>query len=85
MPDVAVVEEFAPCAFQININSVYGCPVDCPVSSAGLVCGDKGVCVLGDDGQARCLCESGLNGADCTGSLEPAVAAAESSLVPISP
>eukprot|EP01034_Spumella_vulgaris_P021474 gene21474-27509_t len=46
--------------------SVYGCPLECPVSNRQL-CGGQGHCAFDEDKvAARCFCNNGYTGNDCT-------------------
>ena len=59
------VKEGTGCAYEVTMNSVYGCPLECPRVD-GMVCANKGICaydgledgftVDGGKGEARCLC-----------------------------
>mmetsp|Transcript_411 Transcript_411/g.471 ORF Transcript_411/g.471 Transcript_411/m.471 type:complete len:119 (+) Transcript_411:134-490(+) len=45
--------------------SVYGCPLECPVSNRRL-CGGNGHCAYDPDkSAARCFCNKGYSGSDC--------------------
>ncbi|KAH8054981.1 hypothetical protein JL722_8397 [Aureococcus anophagefferens] len=72
IPSVEEVVEKRGCEYALTLNSMYGCPTECPVSG-GSVCGNRGVCaydgvesgytVTGDVGAARCLCKAPYAGA----------------------
>ena len=74
VPRVEEVVEKRGCEYALTLNSMYGCPTECPVSG-GSVCGNRGVCaydgvesgytVTGDVGAARCLCKAPYAGAAC--------------------
>ena len=74
IPRVEEVVEKRGCEYALTLNSMYGCPTECPVSG-GSVCGNRGVCaydgvesgytVTGDVGAARCLCKAPYAGAAC--------------------
>jgi hypothetical protein len=52
--------ELAPCEYTISMPSVYGCPLECPVSNRHL-CGGNGHCAYDDDkASARCYCNHGM-------------------------
>lgn len=51
--------EYEHCVYTITMPSVYGCPLECPVSNRHL-CGGHGHCAYDDDkGGARCFCDNG--------------------------
>lgn len=51
--------EYTHCVYTITMPSVYGCPMECPVSNRHL-CGGNGHCAYDDDkGAARCFCNNG--------------------------
>ena len=51
--------EYKHCEYTITMPSVYGCPLECPVSNRHL-CGGNGHCAYDDDkGAARCFCNNG--------------------------
>ncbi|KAJ1391293.1 hypothetical protein B484DRAFT_439616, partial [Ochromonadaceae sp. CCMP2298] len=57
--------ELSHCVYTITMPSVYGCPLECPVSNRHL-CGGQGHCAYDDDkGAARCFCNKGYGGLDC--------------------
>lgn len=69
--------ETTPCGYTVYMPSVYGCPIECPVSQRQL-CGGNGHCSYDyDKHAARCFCNKGYGGVDCTGS-DSASAAAQS-------
>jgi|MDSY01.1.fsa_nt_gb hypothetical protein len=77
VPEVAAVEQLHPCAYRITIESVAGCPLECPIDPTSLaVCADHGVCGH-VKGETACLCERGWFGEDC--SFQSAAAAAKAS------
>lgn len=58
--------EYEHCVYTITIPSVYGCPLECPVANREL-CGGNGHCSYDDDkSAARCFCNKGYKGKDCT-------------------
>lgn len=58
--------EYTHCVYTITMPSVYGCPLECPVSNRHL-CGGNGHCAYDTDKfAARCFCNNGYTGADCT-------------------
>ena len=51
--------ETSPCVYTVTMPSVYGCPLECPVSKRSL-CGGAGFCGYDYDNQkARCYCNKG--------------------------
>jgi len=67
--------ETTACGYTVYMPSVYGCPVECPVSQRQL-CGGNGHCSYDyDKHAARCFCNHGFGGADCTKSDAEALAA----------
>lgn len=57
--------ELEYCSYTVTLPSVYGCPLECPVSSRRL-CGGAGHCAYDPDrGAARCYCNKGYSGAAC--------------------
>jgi hypothetical protein len=66
--------ETAGCHYTVNIPSVYGCPTQCPVGgSERKLCGGNGFCAFDtDDNTARCFCNAGYGGADCTQATQAA-------------
>ena len=70
------VQEGTGCAYEVTMNSVHGCPLECPRGGPdGFVCANNGVCsydgledgftVGGDAGVPRCLCKLPYGGDDC--------------------
>jgi len=58
--------ELSPCMYTITMPSIYGCPLECPVTNRAL-CGGQGHCAYDDDkASARCFCNTGYTGADCS-------------------
>lgn len=64
--------ELVGCQYTVNIPSVYGCPVECPVGGAQRrLCGGNGFCAYDTDASsARCFCNEGFGGNDCTQPVE---------------
>jgi len=57
--------ELAPCEYTVTMPSVYGCPLECPVSNRKL-CGGNGHCAYDyDSNKAKCFCNHGYEGSDC--------------------
>lgn len=62
--------ESGHCEHKITIPSIYGCPLECPVTSRRL-CGGNGHCHYDTDvGSAKCFCNEGYYGADCSSSSD---------------
>ncbi len=58
--------EMVGCEYTVTMPSVYGCPLECPVANRAL-CGGQGHCAYDTDKQAaRCYCNRGYFGVDCT-------------------
>lgn len=58
--------EYTGCEYTIFMPSVYGCPLECPVANRQL-CGGNGHCAYDPDKRgARCFCNHGSYGEDCT-------------------
>eukprot|EP01038_Epipyxis_sp_PR26KG_P014665 gene14665-19702_t len=58
--------EYSHCEYTITIPSVYGCPLQCPISNRKL-CGGNGHCAYDDDkASAHCFCNHGYTGSDCS-------------------
>ncbi len=54
--------ELKPCIYTIQMPSIYGCPLECPVSNRQL-CGGQGHCAFDPDKHAaRCFCNNGSHG-----------------------
>lgn len=71
-PETGAVEERVrepyntPCSYEFQVHSGYGCPVECPVKD-NRVCGGNGVCGYDQVKKtARCFCNHGRDGADCS-------------------
>jgi hypothetical protein len=57
--------EYTSCSYTITMPSIYGCPLECPVSNRKL-CGGNGHCAYDwDKNAARCFCNNGYEGGDC--------------------
>ena len=64
-PSPSHVYEVHHCTYTATIPSVYGCPLECPVSDRHL-CGGNGHCHYDHDlGSSRCYCNKGYLGKDC--------------------
>ena len=58
--------ELTGCEYTVYMPSVYGCPLECPVANRQL-CGGNGHCAYDEDkGGARCFCNHGSYGDDCS-------------------
>jgi len=68
--------ELIGCEYTVTMPSVYGCPLECPIANRAL-CGGQGHCAYDTDKRAaRCYCNRGYQGPDCTdtsGSAEEAL------------
>lgn len=57
--------EYEYCSYTVTMPSVYGCPLECPVSNRRL-CAGNGHCAYDHDkGGARCFCNKGYGGSSC--------------------
>lgn len=64
IPDSTVLEE--TCHYELMFETVYGCPLECPMVNRKL-CGGNGFCGMDqDDNSPRCFCNEGHAGLDCT-------------------
>eukprot|EP01006_Ploeotia_vitrea_P017227 TRINITY_DN48307_c0_g1_i1.p1 TRINITY_DN48307_c0_g1~~TRINITY_DN48307_c0_g1_i1.p1 ORF type:complete len:303 (+),score=143.76 TRINITY_DN48307_c0_g1_i1:36-944(+) len=64
-PDSKVVEENT-CKYDVEFESVFGCPLECPVNQYKL-CSGHGFCAYDEHiGRPRCFCNRGHVGADCS-------------------
>jgi hypothetical protein len=58
--------ENSHCVYTVTIPSIYGCPVECPVSNRKL-CSGNGHCAYDyDNNKAKCFCNHGFGGKDCS-------------------
>lgn len=58
--------ELTDCEYTVYMPSVYGCPLECPVANRAL-CAGQGHCAYDSDKKAaRCYCNRGYSGVDCT-------------------
>jgi len=59
-------QELSPCVYTIQMPSVYGCPLECGIANRQL-CGGNGHCAYdGDKVAAKCFCNNGYTGNDCS-------------------
>jgi len=60
--------ELEHCVYTVSLPSVYGCPLECPVGGVSRsLCGGNGYCAYDSDkSSARCFCNRGFEGVDCT-------------------
>ena len=72
VPDEEVVLESDMCTYDIFVNTASGCPLECPfvpnpTTSEPNLCNGHGVCGFDSEGgKARCFCNGGYSGPDCT-------------------
>lgn len=60
--------ESRECSYHIVMESYYGCPTECGITSNGL-CNSHGSCATDDNtGASYCSCDSGYSGTDCSSS-----------------
>lgn len=66
------VLELTDCEYHVVIRSKYGCPVQCPIATPpnsyiSGICAGHGVCDYDStNGYAKCFCNEGWSGQDCT-------------------
>jgi len=64
--EVVSVSEPITCFYKINVESYYGCPEDCILTSNG-ICNNSGECSYDFiNGKAYCECDVGYSGDDCS-------------------
>lgn len=60
------VSEPQTCEYEVNFETIYGCPLECPWKGTKL-CAGNGVCGYDNDaGVPRCFCDALHTGADCS-------------------
>ena len=65
LPKDSIVIEYPQCVYNLQLESIYGCPVECGQVDNKL-CGGRGVCGYDRDRQApRCFCNDGYYGSAC--------------------
>lgn len=66
---VVSVTEIKTCSYRITMESVYGCPLECPTSSLSLgACSGNGDCKWDSSShKASCSCYKGYSESDCSG------------------
>lgn len=65
LPKDSAVIEYPMCAYNMQLESIYGCPVECGQVNNKL-CGGRGVCGFDRDISApRCFCNEGYYGSAC--------------------
>lgn len=66
---VVHAQETSRCHYEITVESWYGCPTACPVTSGGL-CDSHGLCMMemnaDTHAQPHCYCNKGFTGDDCS-------------------
>jgi hypothetical protein len=63
--------ELSTCHYQLVMKSYYGCPTECPVTSAGL-CSSHGYCKYDKSlKRAHCFCNQGYYGDSCSSTTNP--------------
>lgn len=73
------LEQTPGCAYEVRLDSVYGCPLECARSKAGKVCSERGICGYDyAEQEARCFCDRGYFGPACTNVLPFPIPEAES-------
>lgn len=78
-PTPTTALETGPCAYTFTMPSVFGCPLECPVSDRRL-CGGHGHCAYDEtNGEAKCFCDAGYGGIDCSMKYSASIASGSSS------
>jgi hypothetical protein len=63
--DVEAVTEDPPGHYKIILESIFGCPTQCPLNGEKL-CSSNGICSFDNKQQLpRCFCDFGFTGEDC--------------------
>jgi len=58
-------DEPTPCDYELNMRSLHGCPLECPITPLGL-CNSHGHCAYDPTaGAPRCYCNHGFGGKEC--------------------
>lgn len=67
IPTPTVANEPEHCQYYVEMNSVYGCPLECPLGGEDRdLCSAHGICAWDQTNQhARCFCDDGYTGSDC--------------------
>lgn len=69
-PNPTSALELEHCVYTVEMPSVYGCPLECPVAERKL-CGGNGHCHYDyDSNSAHCFCNRGYSGSNCMQSTE---------------
>ena len=65
LPKDSDVIEYPQCTYNLQLESIYGCPIECGQVDNKL-CGGRGVCGFDRDQKVpRCFCNEGYYGAAC--------------------
>jgi hypothetical protein len=52
--------EYKPCEYSVTVPSVYGCPIECPVTNRKLCAGNGHCSYDNDNGSGKCFCNQGF-------------------------
>ena len=68
IPTPTVANEPSHCHYVVEMNSVFGCPLECPLGGADReLCGGHGLCGYDKTNKApKCFCDTGYAGIDCS-------------------
>ena len=60
------VYEYTPCSYTLSVQSLYGCPQECPEIN-GQLCSGHGLCSFdATNNKSRCYCYHSYEGNDCS-------------------
>jgi hypothetical protein len=63
--EILAANEPSTCEYHFEMNSYYGCPLECPITKNGL-CNSHGHCAFDNtDKTPHCFCNSGYSGPAC--------------------
>lgn len=67
IPTPTVANEPEHCHYYVKMDSIYGCPLECPVGGENRdLCSAHGICAWDQtNSKARCFCDDGYTGTDC--------------------
>ncbi len=66
---IVSAQEPSHCQYHLVMKSFYGCPAECPVTSAGL-CSSHGHCAYDYvNEKSYCYCNEGYGGSDCSSKI----------------
>jgi len=73
IPTPTVANEPSHCNYFVEMDSIYGCPVECPLGGEDRnLCSGHGICGFDQTNQAaKCFCDTGFGGDDCGSAVDP--------------